>query len=347
MSRPRDRFSGLGLLANMEARPRKDGLVTYRLKVRAQGGEPARTINLGTDRAAAMRRALDLTARAPDEGTWGQLWRVYSAGADFQALAEGTQVRYRECWVQLAKVFEHGRVVATRPADVARYLRVERAAAPVVANREVAVLSNLANLAVERGDIDRNPCKEVRRNKERPRTRLVESAELEAFVAWALNQGPSAVVLVSMAQFAALTGSRRVEFLQLHWPAVDEHVIRLRRAKQHGAERRELLGVSEALQQVMDRVQTLPGYNPMGAVFRAPRTGNPYAEQGFKAMWSRLMAKALAEKVVPARFTFHDLRAHYTTYFKLRFGALPELHANPATTKAVYERSRVSRREAL
>ena len=41
------------------------------------------------------------------------------------------------------------------------------------------------------------------------------------------------------------------------------------------------------------------------------------------------------------------VRAHYTTYFKLRFGELPELHANPATTAGVYERSKVVSRRAL
>jgi integrase len=321
MSRRRDRYSALGLLPRMEARPRKDGLITFRYQLPAVGECKARAVNLGTDREAAIRQALDLAHRASDQGTWGQLWRLYVASAEFGALAERTRASYREYWGQLGRVFERGIVSATRPADVARYLRVERAHAPVRANREVAVLSNLANMAVERGDIDRNPCRDVRRNKEHPRTRLVESAELEAFVSWALQQGRSAVVLVSMAQFAALTGNRRAEFLRLHWPQVDKHVIRLKRAKQHGgAELRELVSISAALQEVIDRMRALPGYSPMGAVFRAPKTGNPYSEAGFKAMWARLIAAALAQQVVATRFTFHDLRAHYASYYMSRPG---------------------------
>ena len=348
MTRPRDRFSAMGLLPRMEARPRKDGLVTYRYQVPAMEGRKGYAVNLGTDKAEAIRKALDLTARANDQGTWGQLWRLYSTSADFTRLADSTQARYREHWQQLGKVFQNGQVNATRPSDVARYLRIERADAPVVANREIAVLSNLANLAVERGDIDRNPCREVRRNPERPRTRLVEQAELQAFIVWALKQGPSAVVLVSMAQFAAMTGNRRAEFLRLHWPQVDAHVIRLKRAKQHGgAELRELVSISDDLQLVLDRVKAQEGYNPLGAVFRAPKTGNPYTEQGFKAMWARLMAAALAAGVVQTRFTFHDLRAHYASYYKLRYGQLPELHADAATTAAVYERTRQVHRKAL
>lgn len=343
MTRPRDRQTATGLLPRMEARPRKDGLVTYRFH--PLGGKP---ITLGTDKAAAIRQVLDMNSRAPDQGTFGQLWRLYEASTAFTRLSESSQASYRQCWEQLAKVFEHGIVAATRPADVARYLRVERADAPVRANREAAVLSNMFNLAVERGDIDRNPCKEVRRNPENPRTRLVEAHELDSFVAWSLQQGKSATVLVSMAQFAALTGNRRAEFLRLHWPQVDEHIIRLQRAKQRGGKaKRELVGISDALREVLERARAQDGYNPMGPVFRAPKTNNAYSDRGFKTMWNRLMAAALKAKVIEQRFTFHDLRAHYTTYFKLKFGELPELHANPATTAATYERSREVRRQAL
>lgn len=52
------------------------------------------------------------------------------------------------------------------------------------------------------------------------------------------------------------------------------------------------------------------------------------------------------KSVVAERFTVHDLRAHYATYFKLKFQALPDMHADPASTARVYERSRVARRKS-
>ena len=341
--RQRDRQSQLGLLPRMEARPLKNGGFTYRYH--PHDGKP---INLGRDKGAAIQKVLDMSNKATDEGQFARLWRLYQGRPEFARLADSTKDQYRDNWKELEKVFARGVVAATKPKDIARYLRVERVSAPVVANREVALLSNLFNLAVELGEIDRNPCKDVRRNPEESRDRLVEAKELDAFVAWALQQGPSNVVLVSMAQFAALTGNRRVEFLKLHWPQVDEEIIRLQRAKQRGKKsKRELIGVSIALQEVLDRMKAIEGYSPMGAVFRAPRTNNAYSEPGFKAMWQRLMKKALDEKVIEERFTFHDLRGHYTTYFKLKFGELPELHADPKTTAGVYERSREVRRKSL
>ncbi|MBT2322566.1 tyrosine-type recombinase/integrase [Variovorax paradoxus] len=343
MSRPRDHASASGLLPRMEARPLKDGGFSYRYH--PMGGKP---VSLGRDKAQALQKVLDMNGRASDHGTVGRLWRLYEASPDFKRLADTTKAQYRDNWEELKKLFDKAIASAVKPPHIARYLRTERAAAPIVANREVAVLSNLFNLAVELGEIERNPCKEVRRNPEEARDRLVEKKEFEPFVAWALQQGPSAVVLTSMAQFAALAGNRRAEFLRLHWPQVDEEVIRLQRAKQRGKKsKRELVGISNALKEVLDRMRAIEGYSPMGAVFRAPRTGNPYSESGFKAMWARLMAKALKKEIVKERFTFHDLRGHYTTYFKLQFGELPELHADPKTTAGVYERSREVRRLAL
>ena len=110
-------------------------------------------------------------------------------------------------------------------------------------------------------------------------------------------------------------------------------------------QKRELITISSGLQEVLNRMRE--GASALGYVFRAPRTGNPYSQSGFKTMWGRLMDAALAAGVIEERFTFHDLRAHYTTYYKERFGDLPDMHANPATTAAVYERSGRVRRKAL
>lgn len=341
--RTRDRVSNMGLLPRMEARPLKKG--GYSFRYHPVDGKP---IPLGHDRADAIRKVLDMLGTADDTGTFRTLWRLYNDTVDWKRLAASSKAQYTDNWKELESRIGGQHVTALRPRDVAHYLRVTRASAPVVANREVAVLSNLCNLAVEMGLIDRNPCKEVRRNREESRSRLVTTEELQAFVAWALKQGSSAVVLVSMAEFAALAGSRRAEFLRLHWPQVDDEVVRLTRAKQRGSkEKRELVEVSAALQEVFDRMRAVEGYSPLGAVFRAPRTGNPYSESGFKTMWGRLMGEALEKKVITERFTFHDLRGHYTTYFKRRFKQLPELHADPKTTANIYERSREVRRGSL
>ena len=48
--------AAMGLLPRMEARPRKDGLVTYRYQVPAMEGRKGYAVNLGTDKAEAIRK---------------------------------------------------------------------------------------------------------------------------------------------------------------------------------------------------------------------------------------------------------------------------------------------------
>ena len=152
-----------------------------------------------------------------------------------------------------------------------------------------------------------------------------------------------------MAEFAAMAGSRRVEFLHLTLPQIDSaaSVIRLMRAKQHGgAKRAENVVITPAMEDLVRRVRALPRPEGCLHVFTT-RDGNPYTDTGFASTWQRAMTKAVKDKVIPRRFTFHDLRAYYTTQHKAQYGALPELHADVKTTAKIYDRSKVSIRKGL
>jgi integrase len=64
-------------------------------------------------------------------------------------------------------------------------------------------------------------------------------------------------------------------------------------------------------------------------------------------MWNKLMKKAIAAGIVTWRFTFHDLRAYYATQHKRTHGTLPDLHKDPGTTAAIYDRNTEVGRDAL
>ncbi|MBX3603238.1 MAG: integrase [Rubrivivax sp.] len=350
MSRSRERTSAKGLLPLMEARPWKDGkTVTYRYH--PIGGRP---ITLGTDLDAAIAEVLRLNRQAPDSGTFGELWRLYQRTPEWADLAEGTRMDYRLCWTQLEPRFGKMAPRALTAQHCRRYLRVERADAPVRANRELAVLSNLCNVAIDTGDADINVCRHVRRNKERPRHLAPEASTLERFLSWAWARGGSAAVLSGMAEFAARTGNRRVEFRELHWPQWSEIEARLFRAKRRAGAPPvvEVLENSAELLDLRQRMLAISGANKAGPVFPAAR-GGAYRERAFKSAWQRLMADATDATAGPPvllrseRFTFHDLRAYFTTEHKRQLGRLPDLHANPATTARVYDRTKVVRRSGL
>lgn len=341
MTRPKDRESARGLLPRMEARAWADGMtVTYRYL--PLGGK---WVGLGTDRAAALRTVLDLNGDNTDRGTVAELWRLYQDSRDWAGLSQPTRSDYTQCSKHLLRVFGTASPRIIQPPDLARYLRKERATAPVRGNREMALLSNLLNVAVERGDIAANPCKQVRRNKEHARKEAPEPTTLVSFLVWARRRKGQAQVLAGMAEFAALSGSRRVEFLNLHWPQVSD-VVRMVRAKQRGRQTVEVLGISAALQRLLDDMRALAKDDRVGAVFPTI-SGSPYTEAGFKAMWSKLVKAALAEKAIEARFTFHDLRAYHVTQHKAQRGALPDLHRDPGTTGRIYDRTKEVKRRSL
>lgn len=339
--KPRDRETAKGLLPRMEARVWKDGkTITYRYH--PVGGKP---VALGTDRDAAIRKVLDLNGSTSDRGTINELWRLYKLSDEWKALGERTKDEYEQCAKTLLKTFGPARAAAVKPADVNRYLRVKRKDAPVRANREVAVLSNLFNLAVARGDMDANPCKQVRRNKEQPRREAPEASDLKALVNWLAAATPQRKMIAHMAEFAAYSGSRRVEFLRLTRHQIDRQrgVIRVQRGKQRGVVVWEEIAIGERMDNLLNRLEI---DDQREWVFRN-KFGNPYTEKGFKAMWGKLMNAAIAAKVVARRFTFHDLRAFYTTTHKDERGSLPDLHKNPATTARIYDRSKTVKRGGL
>jgi integrase len=343
MSRPRDRQSGMGLLPRMEAVPRKNGF-TYRYH--PAGGKP---INLGRDKALALRAVLDMNGNGADRGTIDELWRLYSAenSQAWKDLSDATRSDYTQSSKKLLPIFGKMAPAQLKPAHISRYLRVERASAPIRANREFALLSNLMNLACERGELDANPCKQVRRNKERPRKNAPAIETLATFLEWAGASSGQAPILAGMAEFASIAGNRGVEFRELTWPQVGGTELRLMRAKQRaGQEVVEVIPMSPPLEDLFRRMRALAKDDRHGWVF-PNADGNAYTAQAHKLGWARLKASARKAGKLADNFTFHDLRSYYVTQYKSKFGNLPEIHADPGTTARIYDSSKVVNRKTL
>lgn len=334
-----------GLLPRMEARKTKNGF-TYRYH--PIGGKP---INLGSDRIKALRNVLEITGGGDDIGTIARLWDQFKETPGWKRYSQYTRTDYEQCSIKLLEIFGGMRASDIDATDVARYLRKERADAPVRANREAALLSNLIGLAIERGEAKHNPCREVKRNEEQPRTEAPEPADFAAFAGWLAEQGGQRAMIGMAAEYAAGAGNRKVEFLDLSWPQVDQTAghIRIKRAKQRGRKRGEVIEQIEITPYITDLLARLKAaQKDSDCLYVFPnRSGTAYTQAGFKAMWQKLMVEAIKLKVIAHRFTFHDLRAYYVTQHKAERGALPDLHANPATTARVYDRSKIVKRRAL
>lgn len=331
----------LGLLPRMDARQRADGGYTYRYLTHDR-----RYINLGRDRADAIRKVLEMERRAPTTGTVLEMVRAYLESTTFAALGKRTQADYLAHSKHIIRVFGEMRVSDVKPPHVARYLRIERKEAPVQANREIAFFSSAFQEGIEQGLAESNPCRQVRRNTEKPRSRLPSHEDIESFLDVAKQRGAGSELVGIMARFAAITGRRRAEFLRLRKDDLTEEGVKLTFAKERSdaATKTGLIGWTPTLRQVIADAKAIryPSKKPRPSsiyVF-ANRAGRPYTEQGFKSMWSKIMADWLAADRDRERFTFHDLRAYYVTEMVGR-NKNPETHANPATTRRVYDRRRV------
>lgn len=361
MSRPRDRASASGLLPLMEARPWKDGkTVTYRYH--PIGGKP---INLGTDKDKALRQVLDLTGRRETYGTLRWVWEKYSAEEDAKGkpittgrwvkLAAGTRDDYRLAWKQIEAVLGDMLMSEITPTVVSRYVHIERADSPRRADIEKSLLSRLFGHGIKLGVCEHNGTIGVEPHGSEPRTKAPAEAVLAKFLDWISQQTPQRRVIAQAARFAALAGSRRAEFLHLTVHGIDEAagVIRLVRAKQRGAKKGEVvdvIAITPAMRQLLADLKDAREARGRDCTYLFPtEDGNAYSARGFKTLWQRCWADALKAKVVAAedRFTFHDLRAFYATQHKARTGDLPDLHKNPATTAAVYDRNKEVPRSAL
>ena len=350
MSRPRDRASAAGLLPRMEARPRKCGLVSYRYH--PAGGKP---IPLGTDKAIALRRVFDMTNQSDTFGTLRWVWEQFNTASRWLKLAEGTRADYELAWKQIDARLGHMHASEINATVIARYVHVERASSPRRADIEKSLLSRLFSHAIKLGVCNVNPTIGVEPHGSEPRTEAPAADVLAKFLTWIAAQSAQRRIIGMMAEYASLAGSRRAEFLDLSWLQVDERtgVIRLTRAKQRGKKRGEVIDVIEItpmLAALLRRLRALRDERGVECLTVFPtRDNNPYTDRGFKTLWQRTFADAIAAGVITTkdRFTFHDLRAYYATQHKIERGTLPDLHADPGTTARVYDRSKEIKRRAL
>ena len=335
-----------GLLPRMQARPFKNGSKTaYRYITHDN-----KSIFLGHDLNSALRKVIEMNEGVNRvEGKISWLWDTYQSSAEFKDLSEFTQSDYRQCSKNLLRVFGDMQASGMRASMIYRYLKTERATARVRGNREITLLSNLIDLAIRLDKAESNPCRQARRNREQPRKNNIDACELSAFLAWLKSQNIRRQAVAQMAQFCALVGSRKIEFLRLKWENVnfEKREIKITRAKQKGRNVGavfDLIAMNGQLESLMTEIRK--SHDNELWVFPT-RLGSPYTNSGFKGYFGKI--KKEAEKAnTPFPGTFHDLRSFYaTTHKSQNQGKLPDLHANPQTTANIYDNTRTFKRKAI
>jgi len=110
---------------------------------------------------------------------------------------------------RLLLVFGKMKPSAIKPLHIYKYLDLRAAAgAPAKANKEIALLSAVLEFGCRKGELELNPCCEIKYNKTRPDTRYVKPAELDLVMQTARDPGGMYVVAALCLRAAYLTVSR-------------------------------------------------------------------------------------------------------------------------------------------
>ena len=139
-------------------------------------------------RAKLYERLFEVAPGAPGS-VWHAILSYLKNGMG--DLAEPTQKHYRNDGLRLLHHFGHYELLEVEPTHIAQYLKWcrenDRA---TTGNREKAVLSSIFEYAMAEGWCPSNPCRGVRRNKERPSKEYVDHstlvAEMDRAPAWLL-----------------------------------------------------------------------------------------------------------------------------------------------------------------
>ena len=208
---------------------------------------------------------------------------------------------------QLKLVFGRMQAQDLKRPHVGAYLkkRADKAGVlrPVRANREVALLSSAFSWALGHDDwpeILENPCYGVRRNRERPRDRYVESAELVRFGKEAAPRWLRCYCLLKR-----VAGLRQGDMLRLGKPADGDGWISTVIGK---VRKRAKIKRTWAVEIVLRAIFADHKARAISCTMLFPTdAGTPMIASSFRSAWRRAMKKHL--EAGNERFRENDLRA--------------------------------------
>lgn len=184
-------------------------------------------------------------------------------------------------------------------------LHLELEDTPYQANRVLALLSKMFNLAISWGWREDNPVRGIEKYQEHKRDRWLNDEELQRFFE-VLNQYPNHVTAYVF-KFLLFTGARKGEALHATWDQFDfERGVWTKPSHLTKQKKIEHLPLSE---EALDVLYTLKKINPRDSLYVFPGRikGEPLKE--IKTFWRSVIKKAELEDV-----RIHDLRHTHASH---------------------------------
>jgi integrase len=227
---------------------------------------------------------------------------------------------------------QHTKVADVTFADIdALHRKITRSGATYVANRCVAVLNRMFNLAIRWGWCERNPCKGIERNTEYRRQRYLSSEELVGLTR-ALAKHPSREAADAI-RLLLLTGARRGEVFGMRWQDVDLGAATWSKpAASTKQKRAHEVPLSAPALQLLANIQKRQRRTGEHSKFVFPGDGASGHVVELKKSWEQLCKAAAIEDL-----RIHDLRHSYASQLVSGGASLALVgallgHTNPATT---------------
>lgn len=202
---------------------------------------------------------------------------------------------------RLRAVFRDMRPKDIKPSDIYQYMdKRSQKNGSSQANNEKSVLSNLFNSAIKWGMVDRNPCKEVKRNSIKGRERYLTDQEFNLLH---LHVSRSMQVIIDLAYLTAL---RVGDILKLRLGDIQDNELHVTTQK---TGKKLVFTIKDDLAEVIARAKGLRR-NVLSTFLFSSKTGTQINRNTFNSNWFDLKMKC---GLSDADIHFHDIRAKAIT----------------------------------
>lgn len=310
-------------------------------------------------RAEAIRRAEELNGDSPAAGTVTDLisryfaWQEGLLRTDERRKADVTLKENKREANFIGEYFGKMLPRDIRPMHIYEYLDIRaQGGAPAKANKEIALLSAILEFGRRKGEVEINPCSDIKYNPTRPNTATVPRLHVAIMLRVARQRGGQFLVqaLCAKAAYHAVGRPEEMRYLLRSGIKPDGLQIPVGKRKPGAPQRFKLAEWNPALRGAIKKAMAIQKVTSI-YVFANSRSG-AYNRFSWKNGWKRLMdycVEYAAAKDMPfERFTLATMRPTSVTQ-RMEDG---DAHITDATgnsermARTVYDRRKVRRFKA-
>lgn len=227
-----------------------------------------------------------------------ELFHEYFDSPQFKALAPSTQRSNLARVPILIKVFGNMNPNALLPKHIRAFMDKRGEHSISTANNDFSLLSKVMQWSYERGKINKNPCRGVRKFSANQRDRYITDEEYLA-----VYQCANAITKVAM-ELAYLCAARKGDILKLEYSHLLEGGIFITQSK---TGKKQIKMWSPRLHEAIALSETL-AEKQTNFVLRRPN-GQKVHDRSLQDYWQTAKKQAALEYGINTDFTFHDLKA--------------------------------------